>query len=383
MFPATAQIAAELSTTVETLHIANACVQIAMGISLFLWQPIRSFIGRRNAYLVAILILFCFSIGAALAINASMFIAMRIIVGFTGTFLLVAGQEILTESFDPDRLNGGLPIWLGVMPVSMVIYGWSLDLERVLFAAGSIVVAFNGLNTYTAGAIISIIGGLGVFLVASLSEMTRLLTLTEMGGPSDLKKKAMNSQPSWLRDNVIAVNVLALVSIVLRFVARRIRKVVIGADDYLIIASLALLFTISGIALGMIHYGLGYNKVDLPVERSLMVAKLSILMMYRRIFTNISRLFRVGAMICGAVVTLWATAFVPAAIFQCTPVAKAWDIDIPGHCINLQLGFYCVALPNILTDIAILSLPIRSCWQLHKSVLYRLSLIGVFMLGIL
>ncbi|KAE8166586.1 hypothetical protein BDV40DRAFT_296373 [Aspergillus tamarii] len=209
----------------------------------------------------------------------------------------------------------------------------------------------------------------------------------------------MNSQPSWLRDNVIAVNVLALVSIVLRFVARRIRKVVIGADDYLIVASLALLFTISGIALGMIHYGLGYNKVDLPAERSLMVAKLlyvfeiiyvinlltiklSILMMYRRIFTNISRLFRVGAMICGAVVTLWATAFVPTAIFQCTPVAKAWDIDIPGHCINLQLGFYCVALPNILTDIAILSLPIRSCWQLHKSVLYRLSLIGVFMLGI-
>ncbi|GMF81343.1 unnamed protein product [Aspergillus oryzae] len=105
MFPATAQIAAELSTTVETLHIANACVQIAMGISLFVWQPIRSFIGRRNAYLLAILTLFCFSIGAALAINASMFIAMRIIVGITGTFLLVAGQELLAETFDPVSRN--------------------------------------------------------------------------------------------------------------------------------------------------------------------------------------------------------------------------------------------------------------------------------------
>ncbi|GMF81341.1 unnamed protein product [Aspergillus oryzae] len=114
----------------------------------------------------------------------------------------------------------------------------------------------------------------------------------------------------------------------------------------------------------VIHYGMGYDKEDLSAESSLMVAKVS-------------------AMICGAVVTLWATAFVPTAIFQCTPVARAWDIDIPGHCINLQLGFYCVALPNILTDIAILSLPIRSCWQLHRSVLYRLSLIGVFMLGIL
>ncbi|OGM45840.1 hypothetical protein ABOM_006067 [Aspergillus bombycis] len=209
----------------------------------------------------------------------------------------------------------------------------------------------------------------------------------------------MNSPSDGLRNNVIAVNVLAVVSIVLRFVARHIRRVTVGADDYLIVASLALLFTISGIALGMIHYGLGYNQVDLPAESSLMVAKLlyvfeifyvinlltiklSILMMYRRIFTNISRLFRVGAMICGAVVTLWATAFVPAAIFQCTPVAKAWDIDIPGHCISLQLAFYCVALPNILTDVAILSLPIRSCWQLHRSILYRLSLIGIFMMGI-
>ncbi|KAE8380874.1 hypothetical protein BDV26DRAFT_114792 [Aspergillus bertholletiae] len=207
-------------------------------------------------------------------------------------------------------------------------------------------------------------------------------------------------QTDWLRDNVIAVNALAVVSILLRFVARYMRKIPLGADDYLIVASLALLFTISGIALGMIHYGLGHSKVDLPAKHSLMVAKLlyifeiiyvinlltiklSILMMYRRIFTNISRLFRVGAMICGAIVTLWATAFVPAAIFQCTPIAKAWDIDIPGHCISLQLAFYCVALPNIFTDIAILSLPIRSCWQLHRSVLYRLSLIGIFMLGIL
>ncbi|KAB8260748.1 hypothetical protein BDV32DRAFT_137912 [Aspergillus pseudonomiae] len=198
----------------------------------------------------------------------------------------------------------------------------------------------------------------------------------------------MNSQSDGFRNNVIAVNVLAVISIALRFVARQIRQVTVGVDDYLIVASLV-----------VIHYGLGYNKVDLPAESSLMVAKLlyvfeifyvinlltiklSILMMYRRIFTNISRLFRVGAMICGAVVTLWATAFVPAAIFQCTPVAKAWDVNIPGHCISLQLAFYCVALPNILTDVAILSLPVRSCWQLHRSVLYRLSLIGIFMLGI-
>ncbi|GAB1201249.1 hypothetical protein APSETT444_010638 [Aspergillus pseudonomiae] len=175
----------------------------------------------------------------------------------------------------------------------------------------------------------------------------------------------MNSQSDGFRNNVIAVNVLAVISIALRFVARQIRQVTVGVDDYLIVASLLL------------------YVFEIFYVINLLTIKLSILMMYRRIFTNISRLFRVGAMICGAVVTLWATAFVPAAIFQCTPVAKAWDINIPGHCISLQLAFYCVALPNILTDVAILSLPVRSCWQLHRSVLYRLSLIGIFMLGIL
>ncbi|KAB8208703.1 hypothetical protein BDV34DRAFT_210747 [Aspergillus parasiticus] len=232
----------------------------------------------------------------------------------------------------------------------------------------------------------------------------------------------MNPHSDVFRNNVIAVDVLAVVSVVLRFVARRIRKVTLGADDCLIVASLVnpLSVTLSNRNTNEVSvcrlcssrfpallWEVRWDPCQVSLEitanescYSLMVAKLlyvfeilyvinlltiklSILMMYRRIFTNISRLFRVGAMICGAVVTLWATAFVPAAIFQCTPVARAWDIDIPGHCINLQLGFYCVALPNIVTDIAILSLPIRSCWQLHRSVLYRLSLIGVFMLGIL
>lgn len=115
----------------------------------------------------------------------------------------------------------------------------------------------------------------------------------------------------------------------------------------------------------------------------LLLIKLSILFMYRRIFTDMSRFFRWGARICGAVVVLWALAFVPVAIFQCTPVSKAWDSDKEGHCINLRVGFFCVALPNIVTDIAILTLPVQVCWHLAGSYLYRLSISGIFLLGAL
>ncbi|OJJ42669.1 hypothetical protein ASPZODRAFT_1285768 [Penicilliopsis zonata CBS 506.65] len=118
---------------------------------------------------------------------------------------------------------------------------------------------------------------------------------------------------------------------------------------------------------------------------NLLLIKLSILALYRRIFTDVSRFFRIGALICASVALAWALAFIPAAIFQCTPVAKAWEaVDReqgPGHCIQLKIGFYCVALPNILTDLAILALPVRICWQLHGSILYRLSIISIFLLG--
>ena len=48
----------------------------------------------------------------------------------------------------------------------------------------------------------------------------------------------MNSQSDGFRNNVIAVNLLAVISIALRFVARQIRQVTVGVDDYLIVASL-------------------------------------------------------------------------------------------------------------------------------------------------
>lgn len=117
---------------------------------------------------------------------------------------------------------------------------------------------------------------------------------------------------------------------------------------------------------------------------NMLLVKLSILFMYRRIFTDVSHSFRVGSWVCGGVVVAWALAFVPAAIFQCTPISKAWEADKEGHCINLRANFIGVAIPNILTDVAILLLPVRVCWKLLKgSLLYRLSVSGIFLLGAL
>lgn len=61
-----------------------------------------------------------------------------------------------------DRLNSGLITLFGVLPMSTLIYGWTLQKEvggmpvPVIFAflAGlGLMGSFNGLNTYTAGMI--------------------------------------------------------------------------------------------------------------------------------------------------------------------------------------------------------------------------------------
>ncbi|KAJ5179862.1 hypothetical protein N7492_003072 [Penicillium capsulatum] len=101
LLPATPEIATEFSTTTEILNVINAGVLIAMGVSSFIWGPVSNVLGRKTAYNAAIVMLCGCSVGTALAINLHMFIAMRLLSGFTGTFFMVAGQTIIADIFQP------------------------------------------------------------------------------------------------------------------------------------------------------------------------------------------------------------------------------------------------------------------------------------------
>ncbi|KAJ5721037.1 uncharacterized protein N7483_008971 [Penicillium malachiteum] len=101
LLPATPEIANEFSTTSEILDVINAGVLIAMGCSSFIWGPVTNVWGRRVAYNAAIIVLCACSAGTAASINLHMFIAMRLLSGFTGTFFMVAGQTIIADIFEP------------------------------------------------------------------------------------------------------------------------------------------------------------------------------------------------------------------------------------------------------------------------------------------
>jgi len=200
-----------------------------------------------------------------------------------------------------------------------------------------------------------------------------------------------------LRGTTTALLVLAFIFVVLRFAARYKRGLTYGSDDWMIVVSLVFCFVAGGLNYAMINWGLGRHAVTLPPDNVTMVlkllvafeciyctgvglVKLSLLLMYLRIFPT--KDFRIGAYILGSVTIGWVIAINCVSIFQCNPIEKAWlGPAVAGTCINLKASFIGNAVPNILTDIIILCMPVTQVLRLQVSNAQRASLIFMFLLG--
>ncbi|KAJ5437191.1 hypothetical protein N7445_008076 [Penicillium cf. griseofulvum] len=202
---------------------------------------------------------------------------------------------------------------------------------------------------------------------------------------------AQDSYQASYRAGTIAMTTLGVPFIILRFLARWKKSLKPGLNYYMIMAAL-----LPFLALVVTNYGMGLRSQILPIENIAMIAKLlvvfectyvttiaitkiSILLMYCRIFPT--KEIRIASMILGGISFAWAIAIIFVSIFQCTPITRAWDTRILGTCINLKASFIGNAVPNIVTDILILSRPVRVVWRLHASLTHRLSVIGIFLLG--
>ena len=110
--------------------------------------------------------------------------------------------------------------------------------------------------------------------------------------------------------------------------------------------------------------------------------KLSVLLLYRRIFATPQ--FKRWTTILGSLTVLWLIIKNLVGAFQCTPVQKAWKKSLPGHCpinfINNVLGAQAF---NVVLDIAILVLPITAIYRLHLPKYKKLGVMAVFAVGIL
>jgi hypothetical protein len=111
---------------------------------------------------------------------------------------------------------------------------------------------------------------------------------------------------------------------------------------------------------------------------SMALTKISILLFYLRIFPN--KTFRrlvYGAL---ALCVSYMLGFIPAIIFQCTPIPlawKHWDGEHHGKCINLNLEGWISAASNIIFDIIIICLPLH---ELSKLALNRRKKAGIMLM---
>jgi hypothetical protein len=114
---------------------------------------------------------------------------------------------------------------------------------------------------------------------------------------------------------------------------------------------------------------------------ALAFVKLSIISTYWRIFPSQwvkHTLFVLAALVTSvAIVTIFGT------IFQCRPIAAAWDFTIQnGSCIQVRTLFLFATVFSVLTDVLLCVIPMPLIWRLKISMQDKIGISGLFGLGL-
>ncbi|KAF4636426.1 hypothetical protein G7Y89_g1666 [Cudoniella acicularis] len=205
-----------------------------------------------------------------------------------------------------------------------------------------------------------------------------------------------------LTNTAIAFIVIDTVFVGLRIWARRFSKSAFGWDDLLVVLGLVFCIGTAVTCIIDVQYGgVGYHivavsptKIPLfmkctfiagPVQYSIAATlpKLAILALYLKIFR--AKYSRVGCYITGAVLILTCVVNIPTLIWQCSPLSYLWEqyasTSIQGHCFNSRAHFLYGSLPNIVTDVAMLLLPIPTLWKLQSSMKVKIGVFLTFLTG--
>ncbi len=83
----------------------------------------------------------------------------------------------------------------------------------------------------------------------------------------------------------------------------------------------------------------------------------------------------------GIIVVVWWVGTILADALMCIPIEHNWNPEIPAHCGNKQLLAILPPIPWIVTDLAILIMPMPMVYKLQLPGLQRVGLAALFLLG--
>ncbi|KAI9372375.1 hypothetical protein BJX61DRAFT_542783 [Aspergillus egyptiacus] len=182
----------------------------------------------------------------------------------------------------------------------------------------------------------------------------------------------------------------------LRLAARRLNRTGLFLDDYLIIVALLFKYGCSIGVVILLYNGLGSHITMIPPKNleiyfkigysnpfvyttCVSTIKLSILTLYRRLFPTAHMIVSVN--LVSAILIVWTLGIYIASAMQCFPVAKFWNRALPGTCMDPAQFYYGMQIPNIITDVIVLVMPLRTVWGLQIPTTQRVLLCGVFAVG--
>lgn len=147
-----------------------------------------------------------------------------------------------------------------------------------------------------------------------------------------------------------------------------------------------------------IHYGLGRHTAVVGLQSAIefllvdfvcsitycfcnLAVKLSVLMLYHRIFVE-NRRFKTCLYVVAGASVAFTIGTVCATIFQCSPIKLSWDKTIThGSCVDPMFAFCIIASISMAMDVLILVMPMPIVWRLRIPIRQRFAVTGIFMLG--
>ncbi|KAK8064935.1 hypothetical protein PG994_007573 [Apiospora phragmitis] len=178
------------------------------------------------------------------------------------------------------------------------------------------------------------------------------------------------------------LNVVSTICLALRLLSRRIQRMRLGVDDWIVIAAQIFSYGHAAIMITSKFYfqpKCGYALAIIGVA-TLCLVKASVLALYLRIFPQ--RHIRLGVYTIGAVVAAYCLSFEIMLIFGCHPISLGWSNGTKTKCLNPTRWFSTTStVIDTVLNVFILALPVRAIVQLHVKRWQKTAIIGLFLLA--
>lgn len=112
------------------------------------------------------------------------------------------------------------------------------------------------------------------------------------------------------------------------------------------------------------------------------LAKIAVCLLYKRIFFAQKRLLIIIYMTMGIIIgSSISVGF--AYLFGCSPFSAHWGSseEQQNNCLDMDALTFWTTLPNIITDVVLLAVPIATVWKLRASLGMRVGLVLTFLCG--